>query len=108
MIYLFAGEDAVKKQESFQKFIKSVGDGVETFVFNKNDFDMDQVENLYSGSGLFFAKSVVVFPNILDREETRDLLLEKLDKMSESENIFIFLEGKLGKGVLDSFRGAHA
>lgn len=71
---------------------------------SRNQFDPVQVESFYSGSSLFFPLSAVVFQNILDREETRDFVLEKLELMGESANSFIFLEGKLNKPVLDAFK----
>jgi hypothetical protein len=50
----------------------------------------------------------VVFSSILEREETREFVLEKLDQMAKSPNDFVFLEGKLAKPVLDAFREVRA
>ncbi|MFA6585948.1 MAG: hypothetical protein WCS86_02180 [Candidatus Paceibacterota bacterium] len=108
MIYLFCGEDAKNKHIAYEKFLKSVFSDVEVFFIGKNDFDKVQVESLYSGSGLFFEKCVVVFTNIFEKEETLDFILEKLDLMNQSPNIFIFLEGKLNKPILDEFKKARA
>lgn len=108
MIYLFAGDDSKNKILSYENFLGSINKEVESFFINKNDFDPVQIESLYSGQGLFFDKSIVVFSNIFEKEENRNFLLEKLKLMSESKNIFVFLEGKLNKPILDAFREARA
>jgi hypothetical protein len=104
MIYLFLGDDIKNKHASYEKFIKSIPKDTETFFINRNDFNKSQIESLYSGAGLFFSKSAVIFSNILEREENRDFVLEKLDLMGKSLNDFIFLEGKLTKAILDNFK----
>lgn len=108
MLYLFTGDDSKNKLHAYEKFIKSIPSGVETFHISRNDFNPIFLESLYSGSGLFFSKSAVIFRNILDREETRDLVLKRIKNMAQSENSFIFLDGKLNKGVVDAFKKAKA
>jgi hypothetical protein len=108
MIYLFCGDDVKNKHSNYEKFIKSLPTGTETFFIGKNDFDPMEAESLYSGAGLFFTKCAVVFTNIFEKEETLNFILSKLSLISESENYFIFLEGKLNKGVLDAFKKARA
>lgn len=108
MIYLFAGDDVKSKHVSYIKFIKSLPRGEEVFFISRNEFNRMQIESFYSGSGLFYTKCTVVFSNILEREEMRNFILEKLDFMGESQNDFVFLEGKLNKPILDAFKGARA
>jgi hypothetical protein len=67
-----------------------------------------EIESFYSGGGLFFSKCVVNFSNILEREETKDFVLDKLEQMRDSQNYFLFLEGKLNKAILDAFKKARA
>ena len=108
MIYLFCGDDTKNKHRVYEKFIKSIPVGTETFFIGKNDFSPMEVESFYSGSGLFFNKCVVVFTNIFEKEETLSFVLEKLSLMGESENDFVFIEGKLNKPLLDAFKKARA
>lgn len=108
MIYLFCGDDSKNKHENYEEFIKSISISVETFFIGKNDFNSMTIESFYSGSGLFFTKCVVVFTNIFEKEETQEFVLDKLNLMSESNNNFVFLEGKLNKPVLDAFRKVRA
>ncbi len=108
MIYLFCGNDTKNKHSYYEKFIKSIPIGTETFFISRNDFDQTQIESLYSGAGLFFSKCVVIFSNIFEREEMQDFILKKLKLMDKSDNSFVFLEGKLNKSILDIFKKTRA
>jgi hypothetical protein len=108
MLYLFSGDDTKNKLLAYEKLINSLPRGTEKFFIGRNNFDPLQVENLYSGAGLFFAEAAVVFSGILEAESPRDFLLKKLSRMNESGSYFIFLEGKLNKPVLDAFKKAKA
>lgn len=108
MIYLFAGDDTKKKIQNYQKFVTAIPNGTEVFTVNKNDFSQIEIENFYSGSSLFFTKCAILFVDILEREEIRDLILPKLVFMAQSANDFIFCENKLNKPVLDAFKKARA
>lgn len=108
MIYLFAGDDISHKREAYEGFIRSIPKETAIFSISRNDFDRTQIESFYSGSGLFFKKSTIIFENIFEREETRNFILEKLPLMGESTNDFIFLESKLTKIILDDFKKARA
>lgn len=108
MIYLFSGDDTKTKQGAYTKFIKSIPKGTETFFISRNELNKMQLESFYSGSGLFFTKCVVVLSNTLEREEMRDFIVGKLKLMEESQNDFVFVEGKLTKPVLDAFKKARA
>src|SRR3989344_9021894 len=104
MIYLFAGDDTKKKRLNYEQFLKSLPESLEIFYINRNNFNKIELESLYSGAGLFFGKSAVVFENILEYEDNRDFILKKLDLMGGSESDFIFLESKLTKSILDIFK----
>src|SRR3990167_445053 len=108
MLYLFSGEDTQNKLAAYEEFLKTLSEETTAFFIGKNDFDPAQLENFYSGASLFSAKSAVVLRDILEDEETRELVLSKLKFMGESENLFVFLEGKLKKPVLDAFKKARA
>jgi DNA polymerase III delta subunit len=104
MIYLFAGDNAERKIESYEEFIQSVKNGADTFFINSNDFDRSQIESFYSGHGLFFTECTIVFSNVLEKEEIRDFVLAKLKFLNESGNSFVFLEGKLNKSIINAFK----
>ena len=108
MLYLFSGDDIKNKNLIYEKFLKSLPAGVETFFIGRNDFSQTQIESFYSGSSLFSALSAVVFQGVLEYEETREFVLEKLALMNNSTNSFVFLEGKLNKPILDAFKKVKA
>ncbi len=89
---------------SMKNLLKSIPKDAEVFPINRNNFNRAQVESLYSGSGLFFSTSAVIFSNIFEYEETRDFILEKLGLMARSQSYFIFLENALNKPILDAFK----
>jgi hypothetical protein len=108
MIYLFSGDDIKNKHSAYAKFIKAIPKGTENFFISRNNFNRTQIESLYSGAGLFFAKSAAVFSNVFEREELADFILSKLPQMAESSNDFVFLEGKLSKPITDAFKKVRA
>jgi len=104
MIYLFCGDDSKKKNIAYEDFVNSLPKNADIFYISRNNFDRIQLESLYSGSSLFSAKSTVLFSNTLEHEEDRNFILDKLKLIAESQNNFVFLEGKLTKSVLDLFK----
>ncbi len=104
MIYLFTGDDTRKKHLSYERFVKAKSAQTETLFINRNNFNKMELESLYSGAGLFASKFVVVFEGILEYEDNRDFVLDKLSLMAGSVSDFIFLEGKLNKAILDIFK----
>jgi hypothetical protein len=108
MIYLFSGDDSKKKLANYEKFIKSIPKSAETFSISRNNFDETRIESFYSGASLFSALSVIIFEGILEREETRNFVLNILPFMEKSENFFVFLESKLNKPVIDAFKKTRA
>jgi hypothetical protein len=81
---------------------------IENFFISRHNFNPMQIESLYSGSSLFSPHCAIFFQNILDYEETRDFILDKLKMMGDSNNYFIFLESKQNKSILDIFKKARA
>jgi len=108
MIHIFFGDDTKNKIIHYEKFIKSIPTSTETFFINRNSFNPTQIESLYSGNSLFSSLCTVIFSNILEYQETRDFVLDKLKMMAESNNTFVFLEGKLNKPIIDDFKKARA
>lgn len=108
MIYLFSGDDIKNKLSSFEKFLTKAPKDAEILRLSNKDFNPMQIEGFYSGSGLFFKQSVVVLSGFLEESETKEYMLEKLEQLSDSNNWFVFVEGKLLKPVLDAFKKAKA
>jgi len=107
MLYLFAGDDAKKKLASLDKFLASLKE-TEILTVSRNNFSEEEIQSLYSGSGLFAKKTAVIFESILDHAAAETFLLPRLEKLQESENIFIFSESKISKTTLDAFKKGRA
>lgn len=103
MIYLFTGEDFKRKNIEYMKLLESISKNTDVLQINKNNFDQNLFESLYSGEGLFFKKSIIIFRNILETENLRELILDKLNILSEAPNDFFFIEDKLNKPFLNLF-----
>lgn len=103
MIYLFSGDDSVKKISSYEKFLASIPKEVEVLNIGKNDFNEMQIESLYSGAGLFESVSMVLLVNVFEKESAREFIISKLPELQHARNTFVFLEGKLLKSLLDKF-----
>ena len=108
MIYLFTGDDFKKKNEAYEKYLKTISKSVEVVQIGKNDFEENQFESFISGAGLFFNKSVIILTNIFEIENNREFILKRIKKLNESINDFVFLEGKLNKPVIDIFKKNEA
>jgi hypothetical protein len=108
MIYLFTGDDTKKKLSQYEKFVKLIPVNTEKFFINRQDFNPVQIESFYSGAGLFFKESALIFSNVLENQSERDFILKKLDPMVASDNSFIFLERALNKPIIDSFKKVKA
>lgn len=108
MIYVFCGDDTKNKLENYEKFIKSISKDTQIFTISRNNFNKDQIESLYSGSSLFFAKNTVLFQGVLENEETREFFLSRLKLISESINNFILLESKVTKVLMDALKKVGA
>jgi hypothetical protein len=108
MIYLFAGNDTERKSLATLKFLEGFPKEVPIYSIGKDDFDKNQVGGFYSGAELFSEKSVIIFSQILEKEEIKDFILENLSKMANSGNVFVFKEGSLKKAITDSFKKNRA
>ncbi|MCF7833777.1 MAG: hypothetical protein K9L98_00175 [Candidatus Pacebacteria bacterium] len=104
MIYIFTGDDSTPKISEYEKFLKEIPSDTEVFYINRSDFDKDQIESFYSGAGLFFNQCTIVLKDIFEREDTASFVMQNIQKMASSPNLFVFLENKINKGNLDTFK----
>ena len=89
MIYLFCGDDVKNKRSSYEKFLKSMPVGMETFLSAKMTLILFK-RKVFIQDLDFFTKCTIVFTNTFEKEETLDFVLEKLNLMGESVNNFVF------------------
>lgn len=108
MLYLFTGDDLERKNIAITKFIEALPEELPRFYIERGNWNPFQLESLYSTPGLFFKKSTTILTSLFDHEEAREFVLEKLEALANSQNIFIVKEGPLKKAITDQFKKVRA
>ncbi len=100
MIYFYYGTDS----ESARKKAKITVDSLlskkpdATLVkIGDEDLSTDKIIELSSGQALFSNKYIIFFHRSFENKNNKELILKNLKEFAESENIFIFAEGKVDK-----------
>jgi len=103
MIYFYYGTDA----ESARKKAKITVDSLiakkpEASIVKIGDEDITegQILELASGQGLFSSKYIVYVYKTFDNKENKEIILKNIKEIANSDNIFIFAEGKMDKASL--------
>lgn len=78
------------------------------FKFMPEGFERAKFEELIAGRSLFKELVIVLCDGLMADAEISALLSKKIGEMSESNNIFIFLEEKINKNFLELFKKAKA
>ena len=98
MIYLLYGSDERKARKKLHELLDIAGKkrpGAELFKLNSENWSEEQFDELMVSKGLFENKYTVVLDHLFERKEIKDYIVEKLDKVAKSEQIFLMLEGKV-------------
>lgn len=107
MIFLFHGDDTAKARNVAQKNIEAAKKkhvDAEFFKLNTDNFSESKLDELIASQGLFYSGSVVFCDNLFEDKEIGEIVLKKLKEISESPNLFIFLEKKLLKKEGETFK----
>ncbi|MDO8575453.1 MAG: hypothetical protein Q7R78_02005 [bacterium] len=103
MIYLIYGNDIVSARRKASSLVASLiakKPDASFFSFDEKEISADIIKEYVGGQGLFENKYIVLFDGILEKKENKDILLEYLDDISKSDNIFIIREGKIDDELL--------
>jgi len=107
MIYLFYGDDKVKARNQAQKVIEAARkkhSEAGFFKLTAENFSENKLDELIANQGLFYSANIVLADNLCEEKEIVEILLKKLKEIKVSPNFFVFLEGKLNKKELESFK----
>ena len=103
MIYFYYGTDT----ESARKKAKVTVDSLlakkpdATLVkIGDEDISESQIHELTAGQALFSHKYIVYIRETFENKENKEIILKNIKEIAESENIFIFAEGKMDKAGL--------
>jgi DNA polymerase III delta subunit len=98
MLYVFHGTDTRKVADKANAVIvglKKKRPDVQVFVFEGALTDVAPLDELIEARGLFVEKHIVVLRQPFETEESASHVLERIERIATSENIFILVEGKI-------------
>lgn len=98
MLYVFHGSNTALAADKAHKLINSLCAKKPDAALIKIDADnwnLAVVQEHVSGQGLFSSKSIIFIDRVTDNDLAKEELLDCVESMKESENIFIILERKL-------------
>ena len=103
MIYFLYGEDKDKARVKANSLINILQKKKPNSAFFKmtdeNYYDSD-LDEYIGGQGLFTDKYIVFLDNVFKNKEAKEGMMKKIKDIGSSDNIFIFLEGKIDKTTL--------
>jgi DNA polymerase III delta subunit len=109
MIYLLWGKDFLgsrKKLRELVDFFRAKTNDLGVFRVESDDFEQARFEELIKGQTLFGGKYVVVCNKILENSPASAFVEKKIEKIAESQNVFLFVEEEMDKDLLALF-GQH-
>lgn len=103
MIYLVHGNDGGLVRDKLQGLLKALATkkpNAETFRITLENWSEGQLNEFIESQGLFEHKYIVVLDSILADKATTEILLDKLEDLKKSDNVFIIVEGKIDAAKL--------
>ena len=98
MLYVYYGTDTHKVADQSNKLVTSLKQkrpDAQVFVFEGAFTDGAPLDELVEAQGLFVDKHVVILKQSFETAESRDLILERVERLATSQNIFVLAEGKV-------------
>jgi DNA polymerase III delta subunit len=103
MIYFLHGTDTDKARGKAHDMIDALQKkkpDASFFKMNNENWDPAQLEEYAGGMGLFSSKYIVFLDRLCEDKKIKEDFVDFIKNLSESENIFIILEGKLDKATI--------
>lgn len=103
MIYLLHGADMDKSRAKMREMsdaLRKKQPDAAYFRMDAEHWNQAELEEYCGGQGLFSNRFVIVLDRLLENEEIAPVLLEQIEVVAASPNIFIVLEGKMDKDSL--------
>lgn len=95
MLYLIYGKDTVKSRKKLHElldFAKKKRPDAEVFKLTSENWSEGKLDELLSSQGLFDQKYTVVLDGLFEKKDIKSFVLEKLEDMSVSEQLFFMIE----------------
>jgi len=100
MIYFYYGADiesARKKAKITVDSLLAKKPDATLIKIGDEELSIDRIAELAGGQALFSNKYIVFLYKTFDNKKNKELILKNLKEFADSDNIFIFTEGKLDK-----------
>jgi len=98
MFYFLYGTNTHKARKKLHELLslaEKKRPEAELFKITSENWSEGQFDELLISRGLFESKYTVVLDSLFDRKEIKEYILDRLEQLAESEQIFLGLEGKV-------------
>lgn len=98
MLYVIHGTDTGKAREKTHVLMDALQKkkpDAELFTLDTENYTPASFEELIGGQGLFERKYIVFLNTLFENKEAKELVLDKVKAVAESDNVFLLLEGKV-------------
>lgn len=106
MLFLIAGTDFNKRKATSDKLVETLivkRPDANQVHFDDQNFSASRFLETIEGAGLFESKNIVICRGVLENKEYRDVVIERLSELQESDNAFVFIENKILKTTITKF-----
>ncbi|HVT75152.1 MAG TPA: hypothetical protein VHD69_01885 [Candidatus Paceibacterota bacterium] len=103
MLYVIYGTDierAREKSHALFEALKAKKPDAAAGIMRADEVTPEKIEELTQTQGLFENKQILFMDRTLEIPDIRNVMIDKIEAIRESPNIFIFFEGKLTKEIL--------
>lgn len=103
MLFFLHGTNKDKAREKARELLESLAKKrpeASLFKIDSDNFDLARLQELIGGQGLFSNKYIIFLDGLFENAEIKEQVLKFHQEIGESENIFIWLEGKVDKATL--------
>ena len=107
MLYFLHGDDTSNSRKKLKSLLDSLfakKPNAGFFKLEADNFSEAKLEELSGGQGLFERKYIVQMDGLFEDKNTAELLLQKITDLKNSENVFIFIERKVGRPILKKIK----
>lgn len=98
MLYFLYGTDTHKARKKLHELLdlaKKKRPDAELFKITGESFSEAQFDELLVSQGLFENKYTVVLDNLFEKKDIKEYVLDRINAVAESDQIFLVLEGKV-------------
>ncbi len=103
MLYFLYGTDTHKARKKLHELLtlaQKKRPDAELFKITTENWSEGQFDELLIARGLFESKYTVVLDNLFEKKDIKDYILDRLQALADSEQIFLSLESKVDAGAL--------